>query len=66
LLEEIQSLRRTTAVLKITTEVVESGKKTETGIEKTRSLKRYLLEKMRTWINGLLEAERDEFLGGGR
>ncbi len=31
-----------------------------------RSLKWYLLEKMQVWINGLLEAERDEFLGRGR
>jgi transposase-like protein len=28
-----------------------------------RSLKKYLLEKMQAWINSLLEAERDEFLG---
>lgn len=29
-------------------------------------MKRYLLEKMHIWINGLLEAERDDFLGWGR
>ena len=34
--------------------------------QRKRSLKRYLLEKMEAWINGLLEAERDEFLGRGR
>ena len=27
------------------------------------SLKHYLLEKIRIWINSMLEAERDEFLG---
>lgn len=31
-----------------------------------QSLKRYLLEKMQQWINFLLEAERDEFLGRPR
>lgn len=31
-----------------------------------RSLKQYLLEKVQHWINSLLEAERDEFLGRGR
>jgi transposase-like protein len=64
--KEVKSPRRTTAVLHITTEVVESGRKTETRIEKTRSLKRYLLAKIQMWINSLLEADRDEFLGGGR
>jgi len=34
--------------------------------QRKRSLKRYVLEKMQTWINGLLEAERDEFLGRAR
>src|SRR5262249_31372874 len=29
-------------------------------------LKAYLLEKVRTWVNSLLEAERDEFLGRQR
>jgi hypothetical protein len=65
LLEEIKSLRRTTAVLNITTEVIESGREAEPAAQKTQSLKRYLLEKMRTWIKNLLEAERDEFLGRG-
>lgn len=38
------------------------------GIEKSekKSLKAYLLEKVRTWVNSLLEAERDEFLGRQR
>ena len=40
------------------------------GVEKAPakkpSLKRYVLEKLRTWVNSLLEAERDEFLGRGR
>jgi hypothetical protein len=31
-----------------------------------QSLKKYLLEKMQQWINFLLEAERDEFLGRPR
>src|SRR5206468_11876960 len=30
------------------------------------SLRQYLLEKMKSWINSLLEGERDEFLGRGR
>src|SRR3989440_13074022 len=34
--------------------------------KKKQSLKQHLLEKMKTWINGLLEGERDEFLGRGR
>ena len=34
--------------------------------QRKRWLKRYLLEKMQAWINGLLEAERDEFWGRGR
>ena len=32
------------------------------GEREKKSLKRYLLEKVQTWINALLEAERDEFL----
>ena len=31
-----------------------------------QSLKQHLLEKMKIWINSLLEGERDEFLGRGR
>ena len=36
------------------------------GKKEIRSLKQYLLEKMRIWIGRVLEAERDEFLGRGR
>ena len=36
------------------------------GKKEKKSLKQYLLEKMRTWIDSVLEAERDEFLGRGR
>jgi hypothetical protein len=32
------------------------------GRKEKKSLKQYLLEKVRLWINGLLEAERDKFL----
>lgn len=53
-------------MLNISTEVIMEGKSTDVQRQKARSLKRYLLEKMRDWINGLLEAERDEFLGRGR
>ena len=53
-------------MLDISTEVVESGKGPGSGPLKTRSLKRYLLEKVQAWTNALLEAERDEFLGRGR
>jgi hypothetical protein len=31
-----------------------------------QSLKRHLLEKLREWLNGLLEGERDELLGRAR
>src|SRR5437899_11416079 len=34
--------------------------------KKQQSLKQHLLEQMKTWINGLLEGERDEFLGRER
>ena len=36
------------------------------GKKEKKSLKQYLLEKTRTWIDSVLEAERDEFLGRGR
>lgn len=36
------------------------------GKKGKRSLKQYLLEKMRIWIGRVLEAERDEILGRGR
>lgn len=43
---------------------------TEAGVEKAtakkQSLKQHVVEKVRIWINSLLEAERDEFLGRGR
>jgi putative transposase len=56
-------------VLHITTEVCGS-KQSEAATGKAKkqkqSLKRHLLEKMKTWINSLLEGERDEFLGRGR
>jgi hypothetical protein len=56
-------------VLNITTETgraAEEKQKPGKGEKQKRSLKKYLLEKMRIWINSLLEAERDEFLGRGR
>jgi putative transposase len=56
-------------VLNITTETgrtTEEKPKPGKDERQKRSLKRYLLEKMQVWINGLLEAERDEFLGRGR
>jgi mutator family transposase len=34
--------------------------------KKQQSLKQHLLEKMKAWINSLLEGERDEFLGRDR
>ena len=56
-------------MLNITTQTSRTAEQKEEpgkGEKQRRSLKRYLLEKMRTWINSLLEAERDEFLGRGR
>ena len=64
--KELKSLRKTTAVLNITTEAVRSEEDVERTTEKRTSLKQYLLEKLRAWVNSLLEAERDEFLGRGR
>lgn len=55
-------------MLNITTETgrtAEEKQKPGKGEKAKRSLKRYLLEKMQVWINSLLEAERDEFLGRG-
>jgi transposase-like protein len=52
-------------VLHITTEATEPNLGAETAPKKA-SLKQYVLEKLRTWVNSLLEAERDEFLGRGR
>lgn len=40
--------------------------KKRSGQKEKRSLRHYLLEKMRIWIDSLLEGERDEFLGRGR
>ena len=51
-------------MLHITTEV--PGRTELVAKEKKRSLKQHLLQKMTTWINSLLEGERDEFLGRGR
>jgi putative transposase len=53
-------------VLNLSTEGKVEKKGTREEKQRKRSLKRYLLEKMQAWINGLLEAERDEFLGRGR
>jgi transposase-like protein len=53
-------------VLNITTQVVSSEGDGEKATAKKVSLKQYVLEKLRTWVNSLLEAERDEFLGRGR
>lgn len=52
-------------MLNITTEPTRPNAEAETAPPKA-SLKRYVLEKLRTWVNSLLEAERDEFLGRGR
>ena len=53
-------------MLHITTEVPEGTELVGKVGNKKHSLKQHLLEKMKTWINGLLEGERDEFLGRGR
>ena len=53
-------------MLNITTEPTAPNQGTEKAAPKKASLKRYVLEKLRTWVNSLLEAERDEFLGRGR
>jgi putative transposase len=64
--KEDKSPRRTTAVLNITTEFASPDPNAQKATPKRGSLKQYVLEKLRTWINSLLEAERDEFLGRGR
>jgi putative transposase len=61
-----KSLRRIAAVLNITAEVEGTEKGSGEKAKKKHSLKQYLLEKMKNWINSLLEGERDEFLGRGR
>jgi putative transposase len=53
-------------VLHITTEVSGSKQSEAATGKQKQSLKQHLLEKMKTWINSLLEGERDEFLGRGR
>jgi putative transposase len=55
-------------MLNITLEVesAEGHLRKRSGRKEKKSLKQYLLEKVRLWINGLLEAERDEFLGRAR
>lgn len=52
-------------MLNITTEPTRPNPEAETAAPKKVSLKRYVLEKLRTWVNSLLEAEREEFLGAG-
>ena len=52
-------------MLNITTEVVSSEVDVEKVKSKKVSLKQYVLEKLRTWVNSLLEGERDEYLGRG-
>jgi len=53
-------------VLHITTEAPARMELARSSEKKKQSLKQHLLEKMKTWINGLLEGERDEFLGRDR
>lgn len=53
-------------MLNITTELVSQDEGAEKATPKKASLKEYVLKKLRTWVNSLLEAERDEFLGRGR
>jgi putative transposase len=65
-LGKTKSLRRITAMLHITTEASDSNPVEGAAAKQELSLKQHLLEKMKTWINSLLEGERDEFLGRGR
>ena len=53
-------------MLNITTEPVSCEEPGKEAAEKKRSLKQYVVEKLRKWVNSLLEAERDEFLGRAR
>jgi len=53
-------------VLHIATEISGSKPPQGTTAKHEHSLKQHLLEKMKTWINSLLEGERDEFLSRGR
>jgi hypothetical protein len=53
-------------VLNTTTEAVLSAEEEVQGAtDKKASLKQYALEKQRSWLTSLLEAERGEFLGRG-
>jgi transposase-like protein len=52
--------------LNIEVESAQAHLRKRAGKKENKSLKRHLLEKMRNWINSLLEGERDEFLGRGR
>src|SRR4029077_5836780 len=61
---QTQFHRRTTAMLDLSIETKPNEK--AIGSREKKSLKAYLLEKVQAWINALLEAERDEFLGRGR
>ena len=53
-------------MLHITTDVLGKRELAKEVGKKKQSLKQHLLEKMKTWINSLLEGERDEFLGRDR
>lgn len=53
-------------MLNITTETVACAGEVPGAVAKKASLKQYVLAKLRTWVNGLLEGEGDEFLGRGR
>ncbi len=53
-------------MLNITTEPNRPEQEVERTAPRKASLKRYVLEKVQNWVNSLLEAERDEFLGRGR
>ena len=53
-------------MLHITTDVPDGTELVRKVGNKKHSLKQHLLGKMKTWINSLLEGERDEFLGRGR
>jgi putative transposase len=53
-------------VLHITTDLPARVELARSSEKKKQSLKQHLLDKMKTWINSLLEGERDEFLGRDR
>ena len=53
-------------MLNISTEDARSEVDMEVTAAKKTSLKQDVLQELRTWVNSLLEAERDEFLGRGR